>query len=146
MAGQGGGGGGGGPALGGGPGGWGPWASSWCSMTLNRPPVSPVTALRVTVLVPRTSCRPSPGPRKTTFAMSCSLGATQWRQSRRSVRPAVSAALPGPDHLDLSAVAAFQQLEQLPGNSPLQAPPDVPSALAFRSTPGGVGAGGWVVA
>ena len=56
-------------------GGWGQWASIRPSMTLKRPPVSPVTALKVTVLVPRTSCRPSPGPRKTTFAMSCSLGA-----------------------------------------------------------------------
>ena len=36
---------------------------------------------------------------------------------------------------------AFQQLEQLPGDGPLQATSNIPGALALGSTPGGVGAG-----
>jgi hypothetical protein len=51
-------------------------------MTLKRPSVSPVTALRVTVLVPRTNRRPSPGPRKTTSVITrlCQ----QWQAERQA--------------------------------------------------------------
>jgi hypothetical protein len=64
-------------------------------MTLKRPSVSSVTALRVVVFGPTTNSRPSPGPRKTTFAMSCTpWRARSWRQSRRSGRPTASAASP----------------------------------------------------
>jgi hypothetical protein len=52
-------------------------------------------------------------------------------------------------HLDdfhARVVVAFQQLEQLPGDGPLQAPTDISDALALGSAPDGVGPGSWVVA
>jgi hypothetical protein len=52
----------------------------------------------------------------------------------------------GAEDLDGRSVVAFKELEQLAGNRPLQASPDVTDALAFGSPPGGVGASFWVVA
>ena len=56
------------------------------------------------------------------------------------------ALLGDPQHLHGRALVVFQQLEQLPGDGSLQAPPDLPDALALSPPPGGVGAGGGVTA
>jgi hypothetical protein len=50
------------------------------------------------------------------------------------------------DHLDRWSVVALKELEELPGDRPLQASPDVAGALAFGGAPGGVDAGVGVVA
>jgi hypothetical protein len=42
-------------------------------------------------------------------------------------------------------VVGFEQLEQLPGDGPLQAPADISDALALGRAPSGVRASGWVV-
>jgi len=52
----------------------------------------------------------------------------------------------GAEDLHLTAIVAFQQFVQLPGDHPLQAPPDLLDILALGGAPRGVDAGLWVVA
>jgi hypothetical protein len=90
--------------------------------------------------------RPSPG--STWFPNAPAVNRLGPRSRAPLLAPGLGAECPSRhlDDFDARAVVAFQQLEQLPGDGPLQAPTDISDALALGSAPDGVGPGSWVIA